>query len=389
MTHSPNKLYCGPPSPRIYNVLGKPCSNDVTTWFEDKRVYYVHKARTAIRFACELIKIGQGDEVLAPAYNCGTEIDALLNSGVSVVLYPTDRTGKVDWNDLYRRITKRTKLIYVTHYFGFPQRLEEVKEICREKEIFLIEDCALSLFSCDCMTKLGSTGDVSVFNFPKTLPVPDGGALVINNPDLAVDNWIMRTPPISGVLRKMLPMMKRYILRISSDSSALYPLLWYILKKTRPVNIHDENYNTMFPDMPPSYYYDEKLSNRKISKITGRMLRTFDISEIISKRRANFCKYLELLSGVKGIEPLYEELPDGICPLYFPIFADKRKQLCQKLNALSIDAIAWWSGYHSSLPWTEYPNARFLKDNLLVLPVHHQLRQSHIEFIARKLLDII
>lgn len=389
MKYFPDKLYCGPPCVRFRQIFGIGYSNDLSSWFGNSLVYYVHQARVGIRFACELMKIGPGNEVLVPAYNCGTEVDALLNSGTSVILYRVDKRGWLDLADLRKRISQKTKAIYITHYFGFPQPVFEIKKLCDEKHIYLIEDCALSLFSCDGKTKLGSVGDISVFNFPKSLPVPDGGALVINNPDLIVDNWVMGTPPVSRVLREMLPLIKRYVLRISSGSNFLYPPLWSLLKKTRSITNHDENYDTTFSDMPSSYYYDEKLSNRKISKITEHMLRTFDVSEIVSKRRANFCKYLELLSGVKGVEPLYKELLIGVCPLYFPIIVNKRKQVCQKLNALSICAIAWWSGYHSSLPWTEYPDARFLKENLLILPVHHQLQEGHIEFIAQKLLDIV
>jgi len=313
----------------------------------------------------------------------------LLNSGVSLVLYRIDRTGQIDWDDMWCRITKKTKVIYVTHYFGFPQPLVEVKKLCREKRIYLIEDCALSLFSCGRKTELGSKGDISVFNFPKSLPVPDGGVMLVNNPDLAADNWSMRMPPILKVLREMLPLIKRYVLYKSSGSSFLYPLLWSLLKKTQSIANHNEKYDTTFPDMPSSYYYDEKLNNRKISKITERMLRTFDACKIVNRRRANFRKYLNLLSNIKGVDALYKELPEGVCPLYFPIIVDKRRRVCQELNALSIDAVAWWSGYHRHLPWSKYPDACFLKDSLLVLPVHQQLNDSHIEFITQKLLYVI
>jgi len=204
-------LYCGPPSSSLRQFVGRCCkdNDDVCSWFDKKQVYYVHKARIAIRSACELMKIEQGDEVLAPAYNCGSEISPLLNSGASVILYRVDKKGRLDLTDLRERISQKTRAIYVTHYFGFPQPLVEIKKLCDEKHIYLIEDCALSLFSCDGKTKLGSVGDISVYNFPKTLPVPDGGALVINNPDLAMNNWRSQRPPILGVLRNMLPLIKQ------------------------------------------------------------------------------------------------------------------------------------------------------------------------------------
>ncbi len=390
MANSRRNLFCGPQWAGLHEVFGLDQANGALSWFENDRVYCVHKARVAIRFACELMNLGQGDCVLAPAYNCGTEIDALRNSNLLVVLYRIDRIGQVDLSDLRSRITEETRAIYVTHYFGFAQPLDEIKNICDKNGLYLIEDCALSMFSTYVTNKSGSIGDISVFNFPKTLPVPDGGVMVINNPKLAIDNWPTRRSPVSRVLRDMLPLVKRYVLNVSSGSDFLYQPLWSLLKRTQSITDHNnKRCNTSFPDIPCAYYYDEKLNNRKISRITKRMLRTFDISEIVRRRRANFHKYLELLSEVAGVQPLYKKLPSGVCPLYFPIIVNQRSHVCLELNVLSIGAIAWWAGYHRSLPWAEYPDACFLKDNLLVLPVHQQLNDRHIEFITQKLLDVV
>src|SRR4030042_2857290 len=179
----PSKFsYCGPPGFRIKHFTGGVKIHNVISWFENTAIEYVYRGRTGIRHACELIGLCQGSEVLAPAYNCGSEIDALLNSGTSVVLYRVDRSCKIDMNDLLNRITWKTKAIYITHYFGFPQEVDKIKQICNANGLYMIEDCALSLFSSDGARKLGTIGDVGIFSFPKTLPVPDGGALVVNDP---------------------------------------------------------------------------------------------------------------------------------------------------------------------------------------------------------------
>lgn len=390
MTFSQNRLYCGPPRIGFGWIFDKGQLNGPDTWFADKKTCYTYKARVAIHRACVLLSIGDGDEVLAPAYNCGSEISPLLNSGASVAFYRVDRRAQINLADVRKRLSEKTKAIYVTHYFGFAQPLDEIKKLCDSNSLYLIEDCALALFSSDGTTKIGSIGDISVFNFPKTLPVPDGGAMVINNPKLAIDNWPTRRSPVSRVLRDMLPLVKRYVLHVSSGSDFLYKPIWSLLKRTQSITDHNnERCNTSFADIPCAYYYDEKLNNRKISRITKRMLRTFDVSEIVRRRRANFHKYLELLSEVAGVQPLYKKIHSGVCPLFFPIIVDERRRVCQELNALSIDAIVWWAGYHRSLPWAEYPDACFLKDNLLVLPVHQQLNDRHIEFITQKLLDVV
>lgn len=387
MTVTKKSLFCGPTHASFRQILGSGRSDNPSLWFGNARTYYVHMARVAIRRACELLHLDKGCEVLAPAYCCGTEIDALRSNGTSVVLYRVDKNAQIDLTDLRSRVTHKTKAICVIHYFGFPQPVAEIKGFCEKKGIYLIEDCALSLFSKDGETRIGTIGDVSVFNFPKILPVPDGGVLVINNPDLAANHWIMKPPSVRRVSREMLPLLKRYVLHVSSGSGIFYSLLWYLLKKNQTEHNHYKSGKTSYPEMPYSYYYDENLSDRKISKITKRMLGTFDVPSIVSRRCDNFITYLRLLSDVKKIKPLFKGLPDGVCPLFFPITVNNREELCRELNEQSIDAVAFWSGYHRDLPWDDFPDACFLKENLLALPVHHQLNTEHIRFIAEKVID--
>ena len=379
--------YCGPPGVRMGELLAPTRSNEVKQWFSGAQVFYTHQARVAIRQACLLMGLGKGDEILAPAYNCGSEISPLLQCGVRVKLYPVDRHGQIVLEGLRKNVTDKTKAIYVTHYFGFPQKFDAVRALCSKKSIFLIEDCALALFSRDGATKLGSLGDVAVFNFPKWLPVPDGGVLVINNPDLAVNGWTMRTPRFRSVFRESLPLLKRTVLDVTADSNMLFSLFWSGLQ--RPRRSMDEISCSSFPDIPGTYYYDDDLNDRKMSSISQELLKTFNVAKIVERRRHNFRKYLTLLTGSEHISPLFGRLPVGVCPLYFPVLVRCREQVCRTLNELSIEAIAWWAGYHKGFPWAQYPDACFLKDHLMVLPVHQQLHNGHIEFIAQKLWDTV
>jgi len=382
------KLYCGLPGAGLGQILGRTGHGDAKQWFEGRRIYYVHKTRVAIRWTCKLIGLRDGAEVLAPSYNCGSEIDPLLKSGASVVLYRIDRQGQVDMGDLRRRITNKTKVVYVTHYFGFPQPTAEIKALCEGKDIYVIEDCALSLFSRDKGIILGTISDISVFNFPKSLPVPDGGAMMINNSCFVAGDADLCKIPITKISRQLLSLLKRHVLHGMSSSNSLCRLLAFKLGKKRSSGGRGQVHNS-FPDMPSSYYYDEKLSDKAVSIITRRMFESFNVSEIVERHRNNFKRYLNLLSNCELIRPLFTELPAGICPLYFPVIVKNRDVLCRRLNEQAIAAIPWWAGYHQGLPWMEYPDACFLKDNLMALPVHQQLKSKHIEYVAKTLIASI
>src|SRR5207245_6549749 len=69
-------------------------------------------------------------------------------------------------------------ILYLIHYVGFPGPVQELSVACRARRLLLIEDCAQALLSNCAERPLGSFGDVAIFSIRKTLPVPDGGALV-------------------------------------------------------------------------------------------------------------------------------------------------------------------------------------------------------------------
>lgn len=376
--HMKKNLYCGIQSLSLKDLIKK----DNPAFFTDNNTIYFHKTRIAIRYACHLLNIGKGDIVLAPSYNCGTEIDALLKSGASIELYNINKKAQIDIDDLKRRITKNTKLIYITHYFGFPQSLAEIKKICLKRNIFLIEDCALSLFS---GSSIGTIGDISVFNFPKTLPVPDGGALVINNPEIIPEKISLKNPPMHDVAKEMLILIKRSLLSTATETGLYYPSN---IKKNKQDILDNKNINK-YPDIPANYYYNEQLTYCDISGISKHMINKFNSENVIKIRRANFQKYIELLRDIDGVDLLYNKIPSGICPLYFPVIVKQRDIVSRMLNDFSIDSIAFWAGYHKDLNWSKYHEACYLKNNLLALPVHQQLNEKHINYIADKLKTII
>jgi perosamine synthetase len=387
---SSNPIYCGPPGFgfRNWGLLNKKHS-DINSYFEKASTYFVRKGRTAIRKACELLKLEPGSEILVPAYNCGSEIDAILGSGASVVLYRIDKNCRIDIGDIVRRITSKTKAIYIIHYFGFPQNFRELTSVSIEKKIPLIEDCALALFSKDGTSKLGMIGDLSIFSFPKTLPVPDGGALVVKDAKAMQFSWILDGSVTGESFLSLLPLLKATFLRSLSRwrmyHSKMYSIGW---PKTHRNSSDGGSVGGKLNKMPTTYYYDDALTNKGISRTASYMLKMFDVDSIVQKRRNNFRQLFILLSESPCYEPLYKELPEGICPLNFPIVVRNRDSLTSKLQDLSIDACQWWKGYHPALSWGEFPEACFLKDNILTLPVHQDLNDKDIMYIAESFLRL-
>lgn len=378
--------FCGPPRAGLLQWLGRPRLSTPAAWFPG-RTWFFHRARIGIRLACDMLGLTHGDEVLAPAYNCGTEIDALLSSGADVTLYRVTRDGNVDLDDLRTRVRARTKAVYVTHYFGFPQRMDEIVDLCERHHLYLMEDCALALCSRSGEKPLGTWGDVAFFCLWKSLPVPDGGVLVVNNEDLTPPREIPKRSSLGRTWRSMLSLLKWQFLYAVCVRLGLYPVIEPVVRTWMPPS-SDEHPGPGREPMPESYYYSSALSGVAISSLSTRILQTVNKSEVVDRRRRNFALYLALLSGKTGIDVMYSDLPDGVCPLYFPILIQNRSDVCKALCEKTVLAKKWWSGYHSAMPWDEYSDACYLKDHLLALPVHQHLSENHIRYTAELLLEV-
>ncbi len=377
-------VYCSGMGCSLLDIIRSEANaaRDLPSWpqFANGTIFPTYQGRVALWLLCQLWKLAPEDEVLLPAYNCGTEIDPFLCYGVKVILYRVDTKTHIDFEDICHRTTRRTRLIYVTHYFGWPQDLNDLLNWCRERNIRLVEDCALALFSSGKDGPLGTIGDATIFSLRKFLPVPDGGPLVLRSGSAARVKPL-RLPPAWRTVRNTLPLLKRHLIRDLEKLGLYAPArrLWLCLRSNTDLK------GNLGPlsDMPSDYYFDKAIQNWSISCLSMGILSQIDPAVVIDQRRKNYTQLYKAVREIPGVSPLFDHLPDGVCPFGLPLIVPKRSRWAKALNACGIAAFPFWEGYHCGLQWDEYPDAQYLKDNLLVLPVHQGMHECHIRFIGR------
>src|SRR5262245_29541413 len=167
----------------VYQTLAAwalPPSSQWRRWFpfSAPRGEWTFNGRVALHQGLQTLNLPPGSTILVPNYHQGVEIDTLLSAGYSLRYYRVNEHLEIDLRDVERRLDGQVSALYVTHYFGFPQRMSEARAFCDAHRLKLIEDCALSLFSRHNDEWLGSTGDIAIYSVYKTLPLPHGGFLV-------------------------------------------------------------------------------------------------------------------------------------------------------------------------------------------------------------------
>lgn len=143
---------------------------------------------TALEMAAILAGIGAGDEVVMPSFTFVSTANAfVLRGGVPVFVDIRRDTLNIDEALIEQAITPRTKAIVAVHYAGVPCAMEVIKSVCQRHGLRLIEDAAQAILAHDEGTALGTIGDLGCLSFHETKNVisGEGGALLINNPELA------------------------------------------------------------------------------------------------------------------------------------------------------------------------------------------------------------
>jgi perosamine synthetase len=353
----------------------------------DAPACHTFSGTAAIHQAIRVLSLLPGDRVLCPSYNCGHEIEPLLRAGLEVDYFTVGADLNVDLDDLEARISKRTKAVLVTHYFGFPQPLTELRQLCDARGLYLLEDCAHGLFSREKEKFLGATGDVAIFSMRKTIPLPNGGALIANRPDLRLPE-ALPSPPLLSTWSKTAELVKKWLLlRFSSRSQrplrllaapfTLLPPSIHLLQRLGllgPLASFD-------PD-DEEFEFDGAVLDWKMAELGERIARNVKGWEIVQQRRANFAILLEGLRSIPAGKPLFTSLPPGVCPLCFPLFVYNREVFIQKLQGRAITAAKWWETFHGAVPWQKYPDSILLKDHVVVLPVHQYLNEQHMQRIV-------
>ena len=372
--------WCGPPTLTPSALFRRDPSGGIPALFHGRRVAYSFNTRVAIRQACDILGLTPGDGILVPAWNCGSEVDPLLDAGLKVTLYPVDRQGEIDPEAVARLVGPGTRAIYVTHYFGFPQpATAALRQLCDERGLWLIEDCALSLLSGP-DPAAGRTGDVAVFCLYKFFPTLAGGALVLNSDRIKTEGRFDAPPPWSHVIRPAI--------RAALDMAIGAKRIADLRKRMKRPGVMIEADAPPQPDMPAAYYFDPDLRDTRISGLARRALPSFYIAGAIAARRANWQHYLDLLGPKAGVTPLFATLPDDVCPQSMPVLAEGRDGLARALQAKGIAASAWWSGYNKNLDWNGVPDAHYLKHHVLSLPLHQGMDKAGVAHVVQKLEEI-
>jgi CDP-6-deoxy-D-xylo-4-hexulose-3-dehydrase len=133
-------------------------------------------------------RIKPGDEVITVAAGFPTTVTPIVQYGCIPVFVDVDiETHNVDVDLLEAAITDKTRAVMIAHSLGNPFDVERVAKLCKQHNLYLIEDCCDAFGALVNGKHVGTFGDVATLSFYPAhhITMGEGGAVLMNNPLLA------------------------------------------------------------------------------------------------------------------------------------------------------------------------------------------------------------
>jgi len=328
--------------------------------------------REALYYGIKLLKhLPQRAHV--PAYCCKSVLAPFKKLNIEINFYDVGRHLEpiIDKNSL-----KKGDLFLLIHYFGIPQDIHLIKQLCEKFGLILIEDCAHTLPDPQSLCPMGSTGVFSIYSLRKQLPVPDGGILVVNDNSLKKRLSIIPKPKL-----KKVPLKKWLIMNF--DKIAFF-FGWPNTLKIKDA-LRDKIGST------ESIFYSSFLNSEvKISYLTLKTLNNINFNEIVRIRKRNYYWLVNRLNSIPKVVIPFSNLPGGSVPQSLPILIENADFICSFMRKQGIGVDNWPSEEFPNLLVKEkFPGASYWDKHVLLIPMHQDLSIKHLEFCAKVLERIL
>jgi UDP-4-amino-4,6-dideoxy-N-acetyl-beta-L-altrosamine transaminase len=144
----------------------------------------VNSGTSALDIAVQALNIEKGGEVITTPFTFAATSNAALYNGLKPVFCDIKSdTRNIDLAEIKKKITKKTRAIIYVDYAGHPCDIDEIRQIAKEHDLYLIEDACHALGAEYKGKKVGNFADMTIFSFHpvKHITTGEGGAIATND----------------------------------------------------------------------------------------------------------------------------------------------------------------------------------------------------------------
>ena len=261
-----------------------------------KHAFAVANCTTGMHLCTQLFDLAEGDEVITTPNTFIATTLVLLKEKVTPVYADIDpRTFNIDPADVARKVTDKTRAIYIVHYGGQMCDMDPIMEIARKHNLYVLEDCAHAHNAEYKGRKAGSIGDAGVFSFHslKNMTTCGEGGMITTSRD----EW---AAPIEA-LRCM-------NLGAWDAEQKEFTFGEHTLTKVVDGKYSDYWVPSHFDVQDVNGHWGNNYRMNEIQAAVGRaQLRKLDMLTDLRRKNGRFIT--DRIKGIKGVIPVYES-PD-------------------------------------------------------------------------------
>ena len=340
-----------------------------------KHAISVGNGTDALVLSLKALGIGANDEVITTPFTFFATAEAISAVGATPVFVDVDKdTFNIDVTQIEGKITNKTKAIMPVHIFGQCADMDEINEIAKKHNLYVIEDACQAIGGKYKGKNVGSLGDIACFSFFPTKNLGcagDGGMIVTNDDNIAIIAKALRTHG-SG-----------------ENGQKAYNLLNDIEEEVKSAEgSNDTIYN-------PLKYYNYLIGyNTRLDAIQAAILKVKikEIDNWNAKRREIAKVYNEALKDTDFVTPVCKDDIDSVYHMYI-LQSENREEVLQKLKEANIATGVYYpvplhlQKVYKNLGYKEgdMPVAEYLSHRTFAIPVYPELTDKQIEYIISNL----
>jgi hypothetical protein len=278
----------------------------------------------------EVLKKLDTKSVYLPSFICRDMLAPINTLNIKYYFYEVNEKLEPILEDI------KCDIILMVNYFGFEQDIEPFKQYKNKYDAIIIEDNAHGFLSSDKNNNLlGTKGDIGLLSIRKTISLPNGGALLINNEKLNIepDKCIVKNSFEDDKYYQKLKIKKLFFSKYLGVSFVLFRRLLRYLKTGHTIPLPNKEDEYQLP------------TNSKLTPILENSSLNIDI-DYEKTRRVNMYKDIQQWAKRFDIKPIYE-LYDGAVPFEFAFINNGRYKEFKRYLYLQ--------GFFI-LPWPDLPD---------------------------------
>lgn len=329
-------------------VLGREVSafeEEFAAWIGAAHGAGVNSGTDALTLALQAFDVGPGDEVIIPSNALPTAYGVHATGARIRFCDVRDDDYNLDPVDVRAQITSATSAIVAVHLYGHPAALDDLAQIAREHNVVLIEDCAQAHGAAIGDARVGSIGDAAAFSFYPTKnlgAIGDGGMVVTSNQDAA--------------------------------------------ERVKRLRMYGE---------ARRYHSEEVGQNSRLDELQAAFLRVKLplLDGFLERRRAIAARYNDLLVDIVRVPPQLAGMTHA--RHLYPVALEERDAVAAAMVARGVPVgIHYPVGAHEQPCFAELrdralPVTERLSQTLMSLPIHPELNDDQVNYIAAALRDVI